>query len=438
MGIIKDLFKGDKIIWIIFLCFCLISIVEVFSAGSFLAYNIDNHLKPIEGHSLFLLVGAVIVLIVHSIPCRHFIKFPIPLYAISLFLLILVLVSPKVNGASRWFELFGVTFQPSELGKMAVVLMTALFLTKCRDENGATKSAFKYILLFNGVIICLIFPENFSTAMILFLVVFLMMVVGKVPWKLLATLAVSIVLLGAILIGTVMVIPTKKLSNNVFTHRVGTWQQRIKDFAEDKTAVPAAKYDTRNNTQVAHANIAIASSHLIGKLPGNSVQRDFLPQAFSDFIFAIIIEELGLLGGAFVILLYICLLVRINKIAKQSEKFFPTYLIMGIGLLFVLQAMVNMMVSVGFFPVTGQPLPLISRGGTSILVNCAYIGMVLSVSRYVKEKQLEKEETQSLEADAKLKEATEVLLTHAREWVTSNESYEEKEYEDKQSSQQLS
>ncbi|MGL5273187.1 MAG: FtsW/RodA/SpoVE family cell cycle protein [Phocaeicola sp.] len=402
MGILKDLFKGDRIIWIIFLFFCLISVVEVFSAASTLVYNIDNHLKPIKSHTIFLMVGTVIVYLTHNVPCKHFRKIPILLYPISLALLGIVLVTAKVNGASRWYDFFGVKFQPSELGKMAVVLTTALILSRFRDEKGATASAFKYILVLNGLIIGLIFPENFSTAIILFLVMFLMMVVGKVSWKLLAKLLGVVLLLGTLSVGAVMVIPVQKLSKNPVTHRVETWQRRVKDFFDDKTAVPAAKYDTSKNTQVAHANIAIASSHIIGKLPGNSVQRDFLPQAYSDFIFAIIIEELGLLGGAFVVLLYISLLTRINKIAKRCEKLFPIYLIMGIGLLFALQAMVNMMVSVGLFPVTGQPLPLISRGGTSIIINCIYIGMVLSVSRYVQEQERKKEEeTQALEADTK-------------------------------------
>ena len=177
-------------------------------------------------------------------------------------------------------------------------------------------------------------------------------------------------------------------------HRVETWQNRIKGFFEDKEAVPAAKYDIDKDAQIAHANIAIASSNIIGKMPGNSVQRDFLSQAFSDFIFAIIIEELGLLGGAFVVILYIWLLMRAGKIARRSEKSFPAFLVMGIALLLVSQAMLNMMVAVGLFPVTGQPLPLISKGGTSTLINCAYIGMILSVSRYV----AEQEETESRRA----------------------------------------
>ena len=175
-------------------------------------------------------------------------------------------------------------------------------------------------------------------------------------------------------------------------HRVETWQSRIKGFFEDKGAVPAAKYDIDKDAQIAHANIAIATSNVIGKMPGNSVQRDFLSQAFSDFIFAIVIEELGLLGGAFIVMLYLWLLIRAGRIAKRCDKHFPAFLVMGIALLLVSQAMLNMMVAVGLFPVTGQPLPLISKGGTSTLINCAYIGMILSVSRYVAEKEEKRRE----------------------------------------------
>ena len=164
-------------------------------------------------------------------------------------------------------------------------------------------------------------------------------------------------------------------------HRFTTVKSRIADFS-GKEEIPAAKFDIDGDGQVAHARIAVATSNLIGKGPGNSVQRDFLSQAFSDFIYAIIIEELGLLGGFFVVFLYICLLIRVGRIAKKCDRTFPAFLIIGIGLLLVTQALFNMMVAVGLAPVTGQPLPLISKGGTSTFINCAYIGMILSVSRY--------------------------------------------------------
>ena len=173
-----------------------------------------------------------------------------------------------------------------------------------------------------------------------------------------------------------------------FLHRFETWKERIETHFggnEDARDADPATYDIDKGAQVAHANIAIATSNGIGKMPGNSVQRDFLSQAFSDFIYAVIIEEMGLWGAAIVVFLYIILLFRAGRIASRCERNFPPFLVMGLTLLLVTQAMVNMAVAVGLFPVTGQPLPLISRGGTSTLINCFYIGMILSVSRYAKQ-----------------------------------------------------
>ena len=168
-------------------------------------------------------------------------------------------------------------------------------------------------------------------------------------------------------------------------HRASTWKKRIEKFSDEKEVDPK-DYDLDKDAQVAHANIAIVSSNVIGKGPGNSVERDFLAQAFSDFIYAIIIEEMGIFGAAFVVFLYVVLLFRAARIASQCENNFPAFLVMGLALLLVVQATFNMMVAVGIVPVTGQPLPLISRGGTSTIINCAYIGAILSVSRSAKQR----------------------------------------------------
>jgi cell division protein FtsW len=303
---------------------------------------------------------------------------------------------------------------------MAVIIVTAFILSKFQDEDGANPKAFKYIMWITGIVFILIAPENGSTAALLAGVVFLMMLIGRVPWKQIGRLVGIVGVSLTLLVSVIVLIPPKAYQNIPGTHRFATWQSRIKGFAEDKGAVPAAKFDIDKDAQIAHANIAIATSHVIGKMPGNSVQRDFLSQAFSDFIFAIIIEELGLIGGAFIVMLYLWLLIRAGKIAKRCEKTFPAFLIMGIAMLLVAQAMLNMMVAVGLFPVTGQPLPLISKGGTSTLINCAYIGMMLSVSRYV----ADKEEQRLREAEAaneeKLQAAAQVLVMQARELAYEN------------------
>ena len=177
---------------------------------------------------------------------------------------------------------------------------------------------------------------------------------------------------------------TKK--KTTFLHRFSTWKGRI-DKHLNKKAVAPEDYDLDKDVQVAHANIAIVGSNIIGKGPGKSVERDFLPQAFSDFIYVIIIEELGIFGAAFVCFLYIVLLYRAARIASRCENNFPAFLVMGLALMLVIQATFNMLVAVGIAPVTGQPLPLISRGGTSTIINCAYIGAMLSVSRSAKKRE---------------------------------------------------
>ena len=425
MDLIKDLFKGDKVIWIIFLFLCLISIVEVFSAASTLTYKSGDHWGPITQHSVILMVGAVIVVLVHNIPCKYFSVIPFFLLPLSCILLLFVMgmgiiTGDRVNGAARWMTFFGIQFQPSELAKMAVIIVTAFILSKFQEEDGANPKAFKYIMWIIGIVFLLIAPENGSTAALLAGVVFLMMFIGRVPWKQIGKLVGTVGVVLTLLVSTIVIIPPSVYENVPGTHRFSTWQSRIKGFFEDKGAIPAAKFDIDKDAQVAHANIAIATSHIVGKMPGNSVQRDFLSQAFSDFIFAIVIEELGLLGGAFIVMLYLWLLIRAGRIAKRSDKHFPAFLVMGIALLLVSQAMLNMMVAVGLFPVTGQPLPLISKGGTSTLINCAYIGMILSVSRYVAEKEALREQKEQEANNEKLQAAAQALILQAQEMASTD------------------
>lgn len=396
MDFIGRLFKGDRVIWIIFLFLCLISIIEVYSASSTLTYKSGNHWGPITQHIIILTVGVVIVLLVHNINYKWYQLLPVFLVPASAILLAAVsLLGAMTNGAARWMSIFGVQFQPSEIAKMAVVIATALILSKMQEENGANHKAFKYIIWIAGLICLLIAPENLSTAMLLFGVVVLMMFIGRVSFKQLGKLVGALMIAGMLGAGILAVIPQETLHNTPGLHRLETWQNRVKGFFENKDAVPPEKFDIDKDGQIAHANIAIATSNVVGKMPGNSIQRDFLSQAFSDFIFAIIIEELGLIGGIFVVFLYICLLVRAGKIAKKAKGNFATFLVMGIALILVMQAILNMCVAVGLFPVTGQPLPLISKGGTSTLINCVYIGMILSVSKYT----LEQEEREKLDAE---------------------------------------
>ncbi|MDL2212654.1 FtsW/RodA/SpoVE family cell cycle protein [Bacteroides sp. OttesenSCG-928-N06] len=401
MDFVKNIFKGDKVIWIIFLFLCVISIIEVFSAASTLTYRTGDHWGPITQHSIFILFGWGIVVLFHNIPYKWFQVFPLFLLPISTILLAFVTVmgaitGDYVNGAARWMTFFGIQFQPSELAKMAVIIATAYHLSREQNEDGAGPKAFKYIMIITGMIVFLIAPENLSTAMLLFGVVVLMMIIGRVSWKKLFKLFGYLSLGAALIVGLSFIVP--KEAKIPFLHRVPTWVNRIVNFTENEE-IPASKFDIDKDGQVGHARIAIATSHLVGKGPGNSVERDFLSQAFSDFIFAIIIEELGLLGGGFVVVLYIWILIRAGKIAQKCNRTFPAFLVMGIALLLVSQALLNMMVAVGLFPVTGQPLPLISKGGTSTLVNCAYIGMILNISQYTAHLEEEKKAAEAAETE---------------------------------------
>ena len=325
------------------------------------------------------------------------------LFITFLTLLWVLVGGESINGANRVIPIAGFTFQPSEIAKGTIVLTVAQILAAMQRENGADRKAFKYILWFTIPACMAIGVENLSTAALLFAVVFLMMFIGLVPMRQLGKLFGIIAFMGIFAISMIMIVghdrteenkqlakteqvekPQKKSKLEKMLHRADTWKARILNFGkEDPTP---KEYDLDKDAQVAHANIAIVSSAIVGKGPGKSTERDFLAQAFSDFIFAIVIEELGIIGAAAVVFLYIILLYRCARIASRCENNFPAFLAMGLGLLLVIQATFNMMVAVGLAPVTGQPLPLISKGGTSTIINCVYIGAILSVSRSAKMK----------------------------------------------------
>lgn len=404
---IGNLFKGDKVIWMVLLFLCLISIVEVFSASSSLTYKSQNYLSPIIGHSWKIIMGVAVAIFILNIPCRFFKLMTPALLVVSAIMLLWVLFfGERTNDAGRWISLFGFQFQPSEIAKGTMVLVTAQILSALQREDGADKRAFKFILWVVIPFIFLIGLENLSTAALIMAVVFLMMFIGRVPFVQLGKLIVGAVLVIALFIGLIFFAGTMENSDPAETqtetiangktekstkkgssllHRFATWKNRIDKKLNSKYVAPQ-DYDLDKDSQVAHANIAIVNSNIIGKGPGKSIERDFLPQAFSDFIFVIIIEELGIIGAGFVVLLYIVLLFRAARIASRCDNNFPAFLVLGLALMLVIQALFNMMVAVGIAPVTGQPLPLISRGGTSTIINCAYIGAILSVSRSAKKK----------------------------------------------------
>lgn len=380
---IGNLFEGDKALWMVLFFLCIISILEVYSASSNMTFEGGAYWSPVLKHGLYLGIGVGVTWVIHRIPCRFFGWIVVVGPIISVLLLFAALLSSgSVNDTNRWLNVGGFSFQPSEIAKGSLVVVVAWLLSVMRDEKGATVQAFKWILGFSIIICGLIVKENLSTALLTFMVVLMMMFVGKVPWKHLSGLLGLIVIGGALGYSVLAFTPEstlEKASELPGMKRLTTWAHRVRNHTE----VPddPLQYDLATNPQITQAHVAIATCNVIGRGPGNSTVRDFLPQAYSDFIYAIIIEELGLAGGLFVLLLYLALLYRAARIAGRCQRNFPAFLILGLALLIVSQALINMMVAVGLFPVTGQPLPLVSRGGSSIMVNCAYIGMMLSISQ---------------------------------------------------------
>ncbi len=409
---ISNIFKGDKTIWMVFFFLCIISIVEVFSASSELTYKGGNYLAPIFKHVIILAFAFACMVFTLNINCRYFkILTPLMIVLSAGFLLLVYIIGQATNGASRWIDLGFFQFQPSELAKGTIVLVTAQILSAMQTDKGADRKAMKYIMWMTLPFIVVIGLENLSTAALLSAVVFFMMIIGCVPWKQIGRLVLVVVALLVMAVTVVMTLgddtqadaATQNLTEQTLAdgqvvstekqaghhgalHRLDTWKSRIEHFFDSKD-IPPEEVDLDKGSQEAHAKIAIATCNIVGKMPGNSVQRDFLSQAFSDFIYAIIIEEMGLWGGFLVAFLYIVLLFRTGRIASQCENSYPAFLAMGLALLLVVQALFNMCVAVGLVPVTGQPLPMISKGGTSTIVSCIYIGIILSVSRTAKRKE---------------------------------------------------
>ena len=417
---LNNIFKGDKVIWMVFFFLCMISIVEVYSASSELTYKKGNYLSPIIYHCAILAAGLFVMVITLNIKCKYFKLFtPFLLFLALTTLIIVFLTGHSTNGAQRWISVFGMQFQPSEIAKGAMILAEAQILSAMQTDNGADKKAFKYILIVAGFMVLPIAVENLSTAVLLCMVIIMMMIIGRVPKLQIGKLMGIIMIMVALVFAIIMIFGTDKSKETPKTnleeqvvqnkksstiekifHRADTWKSRINKFMSDKEVAPE-DYDLDKDAQVAHSNIAIASSNIVGKGPGNSVERDFLSQAFSDFIYAIIIEEMGIEGAIIVAFLYVVLLFRTGRIANRCENNFPAFLAMGLALMLVTQAIFNMLVAVGLAPVTGQPLPLVSKGGTSTIINCAYIGVILSISRSSVKREDEKEISDDSQTEVK-------------------------------------
>lgn len=366
-------FLGDRVIWIIVVFLSTISVLAVYSSIGDLAYRYQggNTTHYLFRHIAFLLSGFVIMYVIHRVPHKVFFSLSQIFIGMSILLLIFTLImGVSRNDATRWLEIpgLGFEFQTSDIAKLATIVFIARVLSMNQESEIDLNKAFSKILLPLGIVCGLIFPSNFSTAVLLFITAMALMFIGRIDWKKLSLLAGGLVILLMFIILIAMVSPGKG--------RMRTWSNRIERFMNN---------DSKDNYQAGLAKLAIATSGPIGKGPGNSVVRYSLPQAYSDFIFAIIIEEWGSIMAFFIIASYLILLYRTGLIVKKTKRTFAAFLAIGIIMLLVFQALTNITVAVGLLPVTGQPLPLISMGGTSLIITFGSLGIVLSISRSLSE-----------------------------------------------------
>jgi len=365
--------KGDKPLWVVFILLASFSFLPVYSSASNLAYlyGDGNTFSYLFKHFIHLSLGFFLMYMVHKIPYRYFRGISILMIPIILVLLAYTIFQPSISdsitNSNRWIRIpiVGFGFQPSTLASIIILIYVARYLSKIKDKLITFSQSILPLWVPVFLTISLILPANFSTSAILFSMVMLLCFLGGYPIKYLIGILSSTVILFSIFILSVKAYP------DLFPNRVDTWKSRIENFVDSK--------ETKSNYQIEKAKIAIATGGITGLGPGKSVQKNFLPQSSSDFIFAIIVEEYGLIGGLTLIFLYLWFLFRVIIISNKSNSVFGSLLAIALGIPIVFQALVNMAVAVQLFPVTGQPLPLISSGGTSIWMTCLAIGIIQSV-----------------------------------------------------------
>lgn len=370
-----DHITGDKVIWMIVIILSFFSLLGVYSSTGTLAYKYQGgHTEYyLFKHLAILVLGIALMYVSHLIPYKYYSRIAQILIYISIPLLLITLATgTNLNEARRWLTVpvINLSFQTSDLAKLALIMYVARLLSKKQEDIKDLKTAFVPIMLPIILTTALILPANFSTAAVLFATSLVLLFIGRINFK---------YIIGIISIGVfafLILLMIAKINPKVLP-RLETWTARLESF-NDK--------DSGENYQADQAKIAIATGDFIGKLPGNSIQRNFLPHPYSDFIFAIFVEEYGLIGASFIILLYLIFLFRAVRIASNSPGTFGAFLSIGLAFSLVFQAMINMMVAVNLLPVTGQPLPLLSMGGTSIWFTSISIGIILSVSKESTEK----------------------------------------------------
>ncbi|MFM6952527.1 MAG: FtsW/RodA/SpoVE family cell cycle protein, partial [Bacteroidota bacterium] len=377
-------FKGDKWIWFVIIILSLIGILAVYSATGTLAYSKQggNTEWYFLRHTGFLLIGLGLLYLTHLIPFSYYSRISQIFLWISIGLLILTLViGSEINNATRVIPIpgLGITFQPSDMAKLFLVMYISRYLSKNQEEIDSPK-VFWVTLGYILMVVGLIAPENLSTSLVVFLTAGLLMFIGRVNFKYMMYLSLSGLGLISLLVVVLLNINTEGMEGN----RIPTWKKRIETFM--------GKDDGQGNYQQLQSKIAVATGGVFGKGPGNSTQRNYLPHPYSDFIYAIIVEEYGLLGGLIVTGCFLILVYRCLKIVVESPRAFGALVAMGLGLSMSLQAFVNMGVAVGMLPVTGLTIPLVSMGGTSLFMNSIGFGIILGISKYIEEEKQQQAE----------------------------------------------
>ena len=422
MNVINKILKGDKVIWIVALILGIISVIVVYSATSVLVVSKyeGNTGRMMMKHVGMLLFGFLMMIGASRINYKRYAKIALLLMIPCLALLLYTLVFGRnINDASRSINLGGFSFQPSEMAK--IILITYLARQIIMMEGSVYKFKDFLIKLAAPILLtaALIFSENLSTAVILIAVCMVLLFIGRVKFlHIMALVGLCVVGMGLYLGYDVVktsiqnshgmkaqqeaVAQGKTVEYKEKQNRIQTWANRLKSMGEDKEKVDP--FDDKH-LQRTYADIAVASSSILGKGPGKSEQRNFLPHPYSDFIYAIIVEEYGLVGAIIVLLLYVILFTRVLRIVIKRPLTFGALMAFGLGFLVILQAMINMGVSIGLLPVTGQPLPLVSMGGTSLMATGLIIGMILSVTRSMEDEEMNKE--QEIQAITETTETTE-------------------------------
>lgn len=382
----------DKTFWGLYILLIIVAIIALFSASSTLVYMHHSALGPIGQQMFFIVLGILAAFGIQYIP-SYWVRFGgYALLVLSTLLVYSTMIPGNplvvtINGAARWVRIAGITFQPSELAKLSLIIVVADQLARIRSEVDKTKYFYRTLVM-AAVVMLPVMASNLSTALLIGLIVFCLWILARIPWK--YTLSVVGIAIVALVLGYCIVefafVRPKREMHGPFA-RATTWVSRIDrhlQISNDKSSTTNAQYIlTDDNIQEVYSSVAIARGGVspIGVLPGNSKERDYLPLAFADYIFAIIVEESGIVGAGFLIFLYLAILFRACNVSSRYSDMPAMLMVMGLALMITCQALISMLVAVGLGPVTGQPLPLISRGGTSVLITSIYFGIMMGVSR---------------------------------------------------------